>query len=83
MPESSIASLAKRSHLESMTETHLGCKKSAGGSVSASSADARKKGAMEVSTSGVSQSTASSTSSSLVFRLVCFPIYGSMEKHYF
>ena len=43
-PESSGASLAKRPHLESETETHPGGRKSAGGSVSASSADARKKG---------------------------------------
>ena len=38
--------LAKRFHLESRIETCPGDKKSAGGSVSASSADARKKGAM-------------------------------------
>ena len=42
--ESSGASLAKMSHLESRIETHLGGKKSAGGSVSTSSAGARKKG---------------------------------------
>ena len=41
---SSNASLAKRPHLESGTEMHQGGKKSADGSVSASSADARKKG---------------------------------------
>ena len=43
VPGSSGASLAKRPHLESGTETHPGGKKSAGGSVSASSADARRK----------------------------------------
>ena len=42
--ELSGASLAKRPHLESRIETHQGGKKSAVGSVSASSADARKKG---------------------------------------
>ena len=46
MPGSSGTSLAKRPHLGSGTETHPGGKKSAGGSVSVSSADARKKGAM-------------------------------------
>ena len=44
MPESSGASLASRPHLERRIETHPACKKSAGGSVSATSADARKKG---------------------------------------
>ena len=42
-------SLAKRPHLEIGTETHPGGKKSAGGYFSASSADARKKGAVEIS----------------------------------
>ena len=41
---SSGASLAKRPHLESRTETHPGGKKSAGGSVSTNSADTRRKG---------------------------------------
>ena len=41
---SSGTSLTKRPHLESRTETHPSCKKSAGGSVSASSADTRRKG---------------------------------------
>ena len=50
VPWSSGASLAERPHLESVTEAHLGGKMSVGGSVSASSADARKKGAMGVST---------------------------------
>ena len=44
VPGSSCASLAKRHHLESGTETCPGGKKSAGGSVSASSVDVRKKG---------------------------------------
>ena len=42
--KSSGASLAKRPHMESRTETHPGGKKSADGSASASSADARKMG---------------------------------------
>ena len=44
MPESSGASLAKRPYLKSRIKTHPGCRKSAGGSVSANSADAKKKG---------------------------------------
>ena len=43
VPESSGASLAKRPHLESGTETCPDGKKSAGSSVFASSADVRKK----------------------------------------
>ena len=42
-PESSDASLAERPHLESRTDTYPGGKQSAFGSVSASSANARKK----------------------------------------
>ena len=61
VPVSSGASLAKRPHLESGTETHPGGKKSAGSGVSASSADGRKKGDCGVSTPDVSQSTASSS----------------------
>ena len=44
MLESSVASLAKSPCLEIRIETHPGGKKSAGGSVSTISADARKKG---------------------------------------
>ena len=69
MPEVCGASLAKRPYLESGTEAHPDGKKSAGGSVSASSADAWKKGAMGVTTPDVSQSTASSSSSSSVFQV--------------
>ena len=53
VPESSGAFLAKRPHLKSRIEAHPGGKKCADGSVSASSADARKKGAMGVSIPGV------------------------------
>ena len=74
MPRSSGASLAKRSQLSSGTETYPGGKKSAGGSVFASSADARQKGIMEVSAPDVPQSSSFSLSSSLVFGLVCFHI---------
>ena len=73
--ESSGASLAKRSHLESRIEACPGDRKSADGSVSARSADAMKKGAIRVSTSDVLQSTASSSSSSSVLQvgmLSCF-----------
>ena len=56
---SSGAFLAKRPYLESGTETWPGGKKSAGGGVSASSAEARKKGGMGIDTSDVLQSTAS------------------------
>ena len=62
MPWSSGASLAKRPHLLSGTETHPGVKMSAGGSVSAHSADAEKKGAVGVTPPDLSQSTASSLS---------------------
>ena len=83
MPESSGASLANISHLESGTETHPGGKKSAGGSVSANSADARKKGAMG-SVLLICHSPQAPHHPHLQFcRLVCFPIFGSMEKHYF
>ena len=68
VPKSIGASLAKKPHLESRIETHPGGKKSAGGSVGASSGDARKKGAVGISAPDVSQSTASSSSSSLVFQ---------------
>ena len=60
--------MSKRPHLESGTETHPGGKKSANGSVSASSADAQK-GAMGVGISNVLQSTASSSFLSLIFQV--------------
>ena len=44
VPGSSGASLAKKTHLESGTDTHPDGKKSGGGDASASCADARKKG---------------------------------------
>ena len=53
---SSGTSLAQSPHLESGTETCPGSKKSAGGSISASSANAMKMGAVGVSTPDVSQS---------------------------
>ena len=55
--------------MESGTETHPGGKKSAGGSVSASSTDDRRKEATEVGTPDVSQSLASSSSLSFVFQV--------------
>ena len=45
VPGTSGASLPKRPHLESGNEGHLSGKKSAGGSVSTSSAESRRKGA--------------------------------------
>ena len=44
VPGTSGASLPKRPHLESGTEAHQSGKKSAGGSVSTSSAESRRKG---------------------------------------
>ena len=44
MPGSSGPSLAKRPYLESGTEAHPSGKKSAGGDVSTSSTDTRRKG---------------------------------------
>ena len=44
VPDTSGASLPKRPHLESGNEAHLSGKKSAGGSVSTSSAGSRRKG---------------------------------------
>ena len=62
--------LDKRPHLESGAETCPSGKKSAGGSVSASSADAMEEcGSCGVSTPDVSQFTASSSSSSSVFQV--------------
>ena len=69
MPGSSGTFLVKKPNLKSGTETHPGGKKSAGGSVSAGSDDARKKGAVGVGTPDASQTTASSTSSYLVFQV--------------
>ena len=84
VPGSSGAFMARRPHLERGTEIHPGCKKSAGSGVFASSANSGKKGAMGVSTPDVSQSIASSlSSSSFSLRLVSLHIFGSVEKHYF
>ena len=76
--------MAKRPHLESRIETHPGGKKSAGGSVSVSSADARKKGGSGGPALLMHHSPQLPHHPHLwFFRLVCFPIFGSMEKHYF
>ena len=64
VPGTSGASLPKRPHLESGNEAHLSGKMSAGGSVSTSSAETRRKGGMGVSVSDVPESSASSASSS-------------------
>ena len=62
VPGPSGTSLAKRPHLECGNEAHPSGKKSAGGSVSTSSAETRRKGAMGVSTPDVPESSASSAS---------------------
>ena len=64
VPGPSGASLVKRPHLESGNEAYLSGKKSAGGSVSTSSAKTRRKGDMGVSAPDVPESSASSASSS-------------------
>ena len=64
MPGTSGASMTKRPNLESGNEAHLSGKKSAGGSVSTSSFDTRRKGDMGVSIPDVPESSASSASSS-------------------
>ena len=58
------ASLPKRPHLESGPEAHPHGKTSAGGSVSTSSAETRRKWGVGVSTPDVPESSASSASSS-------------------
>ena len=83
MPGSSGASLAKRPHLESGTETHQGGKKSAGGSVSTSSADARKRG-LWCSVFLMCHRLPPTHHSHLGFPdWYAFPFFGSLEKHYF
>ena len=79
LPGSSGASLAKRPHLESGTETHPGDKKSAGSSVSSTSADARRKGPWG-SALLICQSPQPSYHPHLqFFRLVCFPFLDQRE----
>ena len=64
VPGTSGASLPKRPHLESGNKVHPSGKKTAGGSVSPSSAETRRKGGMGVSIPDVPESSASSASSS-------------------
>ena len=64
VPGTSGASLPKRPHLEGGNEAHPSGKKSAGGSVSTSSAESRRKGGVGVSTPDVPEPSASSASSS-------------------
>ena len=74
MPGSSDASLAKRPHLESGTETHPSGRKCACDSISASSVDTRRKGGHGGQHSDVLQSATSSSSSSAVFQVgMLFP----------
>ena len=70
-PESSGASLAKRPHLGNRIEAGQGSRKSTGCSVSVSSVNARKKGGC------------GGHPFLLSCRLVCFPIFGSVEELYF
>ena len=84
VPGSSGASLAKRPYLESRTETHPCGKKSPDGSVSTSSTDTRSEGAMGVSAPDVLQSSAYSSSSSVVFQVDMLSHFlDQWEKHYF
>ena len=69
--------------METGTETFPGGKMSACSSVSASSADARKKGSQGVGAPDVSQSRPSSSCSFLFFKVdMLSHFFGSM-KHYF
>ena len=73
MPECSGGSLATMLHLESRIEACTCGRKSVGGSVSASFADAKKKGSCGVGASYASQSIAFSSSSSLVLQVGMLP----------
>ena len=82
VPGSSGASLAKRPHLESGNEAHQSGKKSVGGSVSTSSANTKRKGAM-----GLALLMCCSPQPPIIF--ICsfsgwytFQMFKSMEKHY-
>ena len=72
VPRSSGASLAKRPHWECGNEAYSNGKKSAGGSVSTSSAETRRKGGSGVSTPDMpepSTSSACSSSTSAAFQV--------------
>ena len=82
--ESNGSCLAKRPHLESETETHPGGKKSAGVSVSANSADTRKKGSCGGWCSWCV--TVHSLLTALIFGFAgwyAFPFFEAMEMYYF
>ena len=86
VPGTSGASLPKRPHLESGNEACLSGKKSAGGSVSTSSAETRRRGGMGVSTPDVPVSSASSASSSstcppLFCDFWCFNVKSAAAHH--
>ena len=83
VPWSSGPSLFQKPHLESENEAHPGGKKSAGGNVSTSSTDTRRKGVCGC------QHTWCVLVLSLLIMFICsfsdwyvFQIFGSMEKHY-
>ena len=69
VPGSSGPSLAKRPHLDSGNEAHPSGKKSAGGNVSTSSADPRRKGVCGSWCSYVPWSSATSSNSSAAFQV--------------
>ena len=69
-----------RPHLESGTETHPSGKKSAGGSVSASSADTRRRGPWGSALLICCRPQPPHHLHLQFFRLVCFPIFRSKEK---
>ena len=74
MPQSSCPSLAKRPHLETGNEAHPGGKNCAGGSVSTSSADTRRKGVWG-SALLMCCSHQPHHLHVQIFRLVCFSIF--------
>ena len=83
VPGSSGPSLAKRPHLESGNEAHPSGKKSAGGNVSTSSTDTRRKGVHYGSVLLMCHSPQPRHHLHLqFFGLVCFSYFLSMEKHY-
>ena len=80
MPWSSGASVAKRPHLESGTKTYPGGKMSAGGSVSASSVDTKKKGPWHSALLMCHSPWPPYHPNLQFFKLVCFPIFWINEE---
>ena len=85
VPETSGASLPKRPHLESGGEAQPSGKKSAGGSVSTSSAETKRKVAWGSALLMCQSPQLLQPPHHLhlqLFRLVCFSNFLSLEKHY-